>query len=159
VYTREPRQEQRSSGTRGPHFEQLAPITPRYAVVPVLKGFNWQDCLAGVEQGQWYLVVFRSVRRTTADDRLLMEYDDRAYAEALEGEGLLCYFRGSLNERRECLSLCVWEEQQQAYTAARAPLHLQAARVVREMYESYMLERYLIVKRPRVAAIELQAIT
>lgn len=139
-----------------PRFDHLAPTTPHYATLPVLDGFNWSACLAGVDEGQWFLVVFRSIRRADADERLLTEYDDLAYAEALAGDGLLHYHRGCLNERRECLSLCLWEQQQQARQASRRPLHLQAARISHDMYDSYVVERYNLIKRRDAGEPEVQ---
>ena len=79
----------------------------------------------------------------------LMAYDDRAYAEALGAGGLLYYFKGEANERRQCLSFCVWESRQQARAAARLPLHLAATRIANEIFESYELERYIVKKSSR----------
>jgi hypothetical protein len=60
--------------------------------------------------------VFRSVRRATAELGLLKEHDDRAFEAALEAGGLLRYFKGQMNQRRECLSFCLWERKEQAVT-------------------------------------------
>lgn len=147
-----------SSLSLQPRFDHLTPVTPHYALLPILEGFNWPDCLAGVDEGQWYLVVFRSVRRADADEQMLTEYDDLAYAEALAGQGLLHYFRGGLNDRRECLSLCLWEHQYQARQASHLPLHVQAARISSEMYEVYTVERYLLTKRRGDDAPAVQAV-
>lgn len=127
-------------------FQRLAPLAPGYATQPILEGFNWADCLAGIATGQWYLVVFRSVRRAMADDAALIRLDERAHAEALAASGLLFYFKGHLDAQRRCLSFCLWEDMQQARAAARLPLHQEAARVVAQMYESYELERYILTK-------------
>ena len=124
----------------------LSPIHPDHATLPVQEGFNWSSCLAEVPFSRLYLVVFRSVRRATADLELLKEHDDRAYAEALEAGGLLRYFRGSMNERRECLSFCLWESREQALRAAGGASHRTAAATTAGMYESYVLERYDLVK-------------
>ena len=67
---------------RPSRFQRLKPLTPEYAMLPILEGFNWVECLAGVDAAQLYLVIFRSVRRETADPVRLKEYDDLAYAEA-----------------------------------------------------------------------------
>lgn len=125
-------------------LQRLAPATPDYATAPIADGFNWAECLAGVEPGQWYVVVFRSVRRPDADDALLAAHDDAAYAEACGGAGLLAYFRGDLGPNRECLSLCVWASQGQARAAMHSPSHRAAIAIVGAMYESYTLERYLL---------------
>ena len=127
-------------------FERLAPRTPNYAELPVLDGFNWVDCLADVEAGRRYLVVFRSVRRETADPVRLKAFDDLAYEEAAERPGLLVYFRGCLNANHECLSFCLWESQEQAEAATRLPLHRAAADLTDEMYASFELERWILTK-------------
>jgi hypothetical protein len=121
---------------------RLSPIHPNHATLPIDEGFNWSSCLTGVPFSQLYLVVFRSVRRTTADLELLKKHDDKAYAEALEAGGLLRYFRGSMNERRECLSFCLWESREQARKASAGTSHRAAAGIMAKMYESYSLERY-----------------
>jgi hypothetical protein len=91
-------------------------------------------------------VVFRSVLRVSADLELLWEYDKRAHAEALDVGGLLYYFRGVMNERRECLSFCLWESREQARRASRGSLHRAATGIVAETYESHILERYELMK-------------
>jgi hypothetical protein len=75
-----------------------------------------------------------------------MEHDDQAYAAALEAGGLLRYFKGEVNGRRECLSFCLWERREQAVSASDGAAHRRAAQLSAEMYESYVLERYDLVK-------------
>jgi hypothetical protein len=125
---------------------RLSPIHPDHANLPIQSGFNWSSCLTGVPFDRLYLVVFRSVRRATADLNLLREHDDLAHAAALEAGGLLYYFKGEMNERRECLSFCLWESRQQAHRAAGGASHTAATRVTAKMYESYSLERYDVMK-------------
>ena len=125
---------------------RLAPIHQDYTTLPVRDGFNWSSCLTGEQTFRLYLVVFRSVRRRSADLDLLREYDDRAYAEAVGRGGLLRYFKGEMNERRECLSFCLWESGEQAVRAAHGACHRDASRISSRMYESYELERYEISK-------------
>ena len=57
---------------------QLSPVHPDYTSRPIEEGFNWSLCPSAVTFDRLYLVVFRSVRRTTADLDLLREHDDRA---------------------------------------------------------------------------------
>lgn len=128
-------------------LQDLHPIDAAHATLPILQGFNWAECLAGVEEGQWYLVVFRSVRATMYDEARVTEFDEHAYQEALASSGLLHYYRGAMNEHRQCLSLCVWENQTQAHLAARLPRHQAAARLAHDEYDSFVLERHLLVKR------------
>ena len=126
--------------------QQISPIYPDYATRPIQDGFSWSSSLAGCAFDRLYLVVFRSVRRPTADLDLLREHDDRAYQNALESGGLLRYFKGDANERRECLSFCLWETRGQAIEAAGAASHQSAADISVRMYESYLLERYWLKK-------------
>src|SRR5918993_4719366 len=126
--------------------QRISPIHPEYAARPIQDGFSWSSSLAGCPFDRLYLVVFRSVRRPDADLDLLREHDDRAYAEALESGGLLRYFKGDADERRECLSFCLWETKGQAIAAAGAASHRSAAEISGRMYESYVLERYWLKK-------------
>jgi hypothetical protein len=111
---------------------------------PVADGFDWEDCLAGVEPGSFYLVVFRSIRRADADGDLLTEFDDRAHAEARRAGGLLLYFKGEPDADRACLSLCLWETREQARAAIHQPRHQAAVGLASTMYEYFHLERYAI---------------
>jgi hypothetical protein len=126
--------------------QQICPIYPDYATRPVQDGFSWYSSLAGSAFERLYLVVFRSVRRPSADLDLLREHDDRAYEKALEWGGLLRYFKGEANERGECLSFCLWETREQAIEAAGAASHQSAAEISVRMYESYVLDRYWLKK-------------
>src|SRR5918998_3212571 len=103
--------------------QRLVPIDPNYANLPINEGFNWSSCLDDACFDRLYVVVFRSVRRATADLDLLREYDDRAYAGAKGAGGLLFYYRGVMNERRGCLSFCLWESREQAQRAAGGTSH------------------------------------
>jgi hypothetical protein len=126
--------------------EQISPIYPEYATRPIQDGFSWSSSLAGCAFERLYLVVFRSVRRPSADLDLLREHDDRAYEDALQSGGLLRYFKGEANERGECLSFCLWETREQAIEAAGAAAHQSAADISVRMYESYVLDRYWLKK-------------
>ena len=126
--------------------QRLCPIDPAYANLPIEEGFNWSSCLGDARFEGLYLVVFRSVRRAAADLALLTEHDDQAYAAALEAGGLLRYFKGEVNGRRECLSFCLWESREQAVAASGSASHRRAAQLSAEMYQSYVVERYDLVK-------------
>jgi hypothetical protein len=126
--------------------QQISPVYPDYATRSIQDGFSWSSSLADCTFEQLYLVVFRSVRRTSADLDLLREHDDRAYQKALESGGLLRYFKGEANERGGCLSLCLWETREQAIEAAGAASHRSAAAISVRMYESYVLDRYWLKK-------------
>jgi hypothetical protein len=126
--------------------QQICPIYPDYATRPIQDGFSWSSSLASCAFERLYLVVFRSVRRPSADLDLLREHDDRAYEQALESGGLLRYFKGEANERGECLSFCLWETRRQAIEAAGASSHRSAADISVRTYESYVLDRYWLKK-------------
>ena len=126
--------------------KQLSPIHPDHATLPIQEGFNWSSCLGDVRFDKLYLVVFRSVLRVSADLELLWEHDKRAHAEALEAGRLLYYFRGIMNERRECLSFCLWESREQARRASGGSLHRAAIGIVAQTYEAHSLERYDLIK-------------
>jgi len=125
--------------------QQLSPIYPGYATLPIQGGFNWSSSLGDAHFERLYVVVFRSVLRATADLDLLYEHDELAHTEAIETGGLLFYFRGVINERRESLSFCLWENGEQARKASGGPSHQAAMGIVSEMYESFSLERYDLV--------------
>jgi hypothetical protein len=125
-------------------FQRLAPRSLDYATLPILEGFNWDECTTGMESGTWYLVVFRSQRRPDADEALLEAYDLGAYREAQRASGLLFYFRGLPNRHGECLSFCIWETRAEARAAATLPLHRAATRIVDRMYTTFTLERYML---------------
>jgi quinol monooxygenase YgiN len=126
-------------------FRRLASIRADYATLPVWEGFNWSECFASLERVRLYLVAFCSVRRKTANADKLTEYDDRAHREVGHEAGLLHYLKGETTDRRECLSFCLWESQQQALEPIRRPHHAAAAALASEMYESYELERYNVL--------------
>src|SRR5918995_1091018 len=126
--------------------QRLFPIHPDHATLPIQEGFNWSSAFGDARFERLYLVVFRSVLRATADVELLYEHDELAHGEATEAGGLVFYFRGDINERRESLSFCLWENGEQARRASGGPSHQAAMGLVREMYESYSLERYDLVK-------------
>jgi len=126
--------------------QQISPMYPDYAKRSIQDGFSWSSSLTDCTFERLYLVVFRSVRRPSADLDLLRKHDDRAYQKALESGGLLRYFKGEANERGECLSFCLWETREQAIEAAGAASHRSAAAISALMYESYELDRYWLKK-------------
>jgi hypothetical protein len=132
----------------------LHPIREDYAIAPILESFNWIESLRGIDDIDWYLVVFRSVRAGAADDDRLIELDDRAHEEALAHTGLLHYFAGELDAERRCVSFCVWEDRTRAVEAAGLPRHLDAIGAAMHVYDSYVLERYRITSRDGNVEIE-----
>jgi hypothetical protein len=132
----------------------LRPTRDDHAVAPILESFNWAECLGSVEDADWYMVAFRSVRSLDADDRLLYELDALAHEEAISHTGLVHYFGGELDAERRCLSFCVWENRDRAASAAALPKHRDAIEAAVTMYDSYVLERYRITASGGEVAIE-----
>ena len=121
-------------------FRHLAPVSDRYARLPVADAFTWSACSDAIGTGEWYLVAFRSVRRPDADEARLTAYDDRAHAEATNCAGFVHYTKGPTADDGSCLSFCLWTSRHDARAAAGKPGHAEAALIVHEMYDSYRLE-------------------
>jgi heme-degrading monooxygenase HmoA len=142
--------------TRSP-FASLAPTGGGYATLPIAEAFTWDRSTRGLEPGEWYLVAFRSVLSPTADHAVLWEHDRRAHQEARRQPGFVHYFHGEPNERRQCLSFCLWESRPHAREAAKGSAHLEAVALVAEMYESYVLEFHWVRKRQRATGLEFES--
>jgi len=139
-----------------PAFERLVPAVGSYATMPIAEAFDWAACADTGSAGEWYLVCFRSVRQPGADEAELRALDDRAHLEASQAPGFVHYFKGHTTERGECLSFCLWDSRREARAAAGRPAHAQASAVVGEMYASYRLEFYRVVKRPASRTFEFE---
>lgn len=124
----------------------LAPVSDRYAALPVAAAFNWRDATTGLSEGEWYLVAFRSIRRADANEARLTAFDDLAHAEAAAAPGFVHYFKGPAAADRSCLSFCLWESRADAREAAGRPAHVRAVSVIAEMYEQYTLEFHRVTK-------------
>ena len=140
-----------------PDFERLAPTGPDYATLPIHQAFDWSAVARPTDEGEWYLVVFRSVRKATAPEDRLTWYDDRAHEEAAASPGFVHYFKGPLTERRECLSFCLWTSRPEARTASAQPLHREAVQLIKESYDSYTLEFCRVRKDLGAAGFSIEA--
>jgi hypothetical protein len=118
----------------------LRPASEAYATLPVAEAFDWSDVALQLGEGEWYLVVFRSIRRIAADEVRLAEFDDRAHHDAASAPGFVHYFKGPAASDRSCLSFCMWTSRAEARAAAGRPAHIEAVSVLNEMYERYTLE-------------------
>lgn len=139
-------------------FERLSPTGHNYPRLPLLQAFNWAECLADQPPRDWYVVAFRSIRNAEADPAYLKLLDDLAYEEAMREPGLLLYFRGTLTDQRECLSICVWESQAHALAATRRAAHQAAADITDDMYDIFELERWQLVKHAAEPTLELRPV-
>lgn len=127
-------------GRSRPNFERLLPVSDRYADLPVAEAFSWGDCAADVGPGEWYMVAFRSTRRSDADEARLTAYDDWAHVEAQEAPGFVHYFKGPTTADGRCMSFCLWDSRAEARAAAGRPAHTEAAALTHEAYADYTLE-------------------
>ena len=121
-------------------LDRLQPISDRYATLPIEQAFDWTDAARQLGVGEWYLVVFRSIRRAGADEARLFEFDERAHAEAAGSPGFVHYFKGPSAPDGSCLSFCIWTGRAEARGAAGRPHHAEAVTLLDEMYEDYRLE-------------------
>jgi hypothetical protein len=127
-------------------LQQLAPVSEGYATLPVGSAFNWQDATAELGDGEWYLVAFRSVRRTDADEERLTLFDELAHREAATSPGFVHYFKGPAASDGSCLSFCLWHGRADARVAAGRPDHVRAVSLIDEMYQSYTLEFHRVTR-------------
>lgn len=121
-------------------LEYLTPTSDAYATMPVAQAFDWRAAGEALGTGEWYMVVFRSVRRADADEATLTLHDERAHDEASRSAGYIHYFKGPLSADGTCLSFCIWSSRADARAAAGKPVHAEAASLVAQMYERYSLE-------------------
>ncbi|KAL4997111.1 hypothetical protein BDV10DRAFT_186478 [Aspergillus recurvatus] len=124
----------------------LTPVRPDYATAPYTESFNWASVfvtlhnLAEKESYLWsqqsfYVVVFRSILQADADGDRLHLLDERSHAEAVSSGGLLKYWFGVKNGRRENLATCLWRSRKDARAGGTGPWHAQARGAARKMYE------------------------
>jgi hypothetical protein len=139
-----------------PRFEDLAPSGADYATLPIADAISWSAVARPTDAGEWYLVVFRSIRRATADEAKLTWYDDRAHDEAAASPGFVHYFKGPLTADRGCLSFCLWSGRAEARQAAAQPLHREAVSLIAESYERYTLEFYRVTKNLGAAGFRIE---
>ncbi|KAL2832105.1 hypothetical protein BDW59DRAFT_157567 [Aspergillus cavernicola] len=125
----------------------LAPIRPDYATAPYTESFNWDAVFSTLHtlaqsegfypwpRRSFYVVAFRSILREDADPERLHLLDERSHAEAVASGGLLKYWFGVKNERRENLATCVWRSREDARAGGTGPWHAQARAAGTTMYE------------------------
>jgi len=133
----------------------LAPVSESYASLPVADAFNWADGATELDNGEWYLVAFRSVRAEGANEAKLDEYDERAHEEAAASPGFIHYLKGPRSADGTCMSFCLWQSRADARAAAGKPHHVNAVSLLEEMYETYTLE-YLTVRRAAGGALTFE---
>jgi len=137
-----------------PSFERLAPVSDRYAYLPVAEAFTWRACEPDVGPGEWYMVVFRSSRLPGVDEAQLSAYDDWAHAEAMDAPGFVHYFKGPTTDGGRCMSFCLWDSRAEARSAASRPAHARAVALTHQAYAEYTLEFHRVTRTTDAFAIE-----
>ncbi|PLB43861.1 hypothetical protein P170DRAFT_368985 [Aspergillus steynii IBT 23096] len=124
----------------------LKPVRDDYATAPYADALNWPAVfsflrdLAAHEGFHWpkshfYVVVFRSRLQDGIDHQRLHDLDAYSHQEATVSGGLLKYWFGAKNERRENLATCLWRTRQDARAGGTGPWHKKARGAARDMYE------------------------
>ncbi|KAJ6131220.1 hypothetical protein N7523_001680 [Penicillium sp. IBT 18751x] len=143
------------------------PIRDDYATAAYLDSFNWQEVFdrvkayADAECHEWttqsfYVVEFRSVLNPGIDQDRLHALDAYSHQEATTSGGLLKYWFGTKNEKRQNLATCecilfvswvvsiddlvfplgIWRSREDARLGGLGPWHVKARAAAREMYET-----------------------
>ncbi|TIB63500.1 hypothetical protein E3P78_01732 [Wallemia ichthyophaga] len=140
-------------------------VTDDYATLPYEVSFNWDEIeLPEDLEKEYHCVVFRSKRKADVDPDLYTA-DRLAHEEAVvASQGNLlkyCEFPAALwqgrlilrlgfgsakADTRECLATCIWSSQSWAKRASKLPKHVQAAKLSKDAYESFQLERFRLIK-------------
>ncbi|KAK5722595.1 hypothetical protein LTR15_005826 [Elasticomyces elasticus] len=95
----------------------LKPVRSDYATADYMSSFNWPTVfrvLRGLCQQQdipwpkqdFYVVIFRSLRRRDADPHLITKLDQESHREACESGGLLKYWFGDCDGEMRNLATC-----------------------------------------------------
>ena len=130
-----------------PSLANLAPVSERYASLPVSQAYTWAASAADIEPGEYYLVAFRSIRHPNVDEAALTAHDDWAHAEAMDAPGFVHYFKGPTTPDGRCMSFCLWTGRAEARAAASRPAHAQAVELTHQAYAEYDLEFHRLTRR------------
>lgn len=124
----------------------MKPIVQDYTTHEYEATFNWDRILNAVKsfsnstfpQREFYVVIFRSTLRVDCDKQLLWHLDRDSHGEAVASGGLLKYWFGSANEERRNLATCIWRNREDARKGGTGPVHAQARRAGRELYDQIL---------------------
>lgn len=135
------------------------------ALSHISRVFNWSSLVLPLEiTGEWYGVIFRSVRKVLPSDqslefsKKLYEFDFQSHEEAVDSGGLLLYWYGTPSLTTGAnLATCIWTSREDAIKASGLPLHRKAERMSRGAYEKYELTRYRVVKMEGERTVRLES--
>jgi hypothetical protein len=129
-------------------LHNFTPVTEKYASASYAEAFNWDQLdLPEEDEHEWYVVVFRSIRKPGSDSGPLYDADRAAHEEAVQNGGLIMYWYGIPDpETGLNLATCVWQSRAHAIAANSRPDHIRAMRLAASSYERYDLERWTLCK-------------
>ncbi|KAJ5279881.1 hypothetical protein N7478_005253 [Penicillium angulare] len=139
------------------------PIRDDYATADYLDSFNWDEVFhllrgfSEVEHHTWttqtfYVVSFRSKLQPGIDNDYLHALDAHSHQEATASGGLLKYWFGTKNEKRENLATCIWRNRNDARSGGQGPWHAKARAAGRELYEHIVFQTMKLVIENDVAS-------
>src|SRR5262245_33405116 len=126
----------------GFQLDRLLAASADYPMRPIDEAITWADAASVEAAAEWYLVVFRSIRRADVDESELVRHDDAAHDEATSAPGFVHYFKGPLSVERACLSFCLWTSREAARHASGMPAHRAAVAFIGDAYDHFTLEFY-----------------
>ncbi|KAK5694186.1 hypothetical protein LTR97_009807 [Elasticomyces elasticus] len=126
----------------------LKPVRSDYATADYMSSFNWPTVfrvLRALCQQQdiiwpkqdFYVVIFRSLRRRDADPDIITKLDQESHREACESGGLLKYWFGDCDG--------IWRTQPSAVAGGSGPWHARARAAAREIYEHIEFQTHKLV--------------
>ena len=124
----------------GFQLDRLLAASDDYPMRPIEDAITWADAASVEAVAEWYLVVFRSIRRFDVDEVELVRHDDAAHEEAMSAPGFVHYFKGPLSVERACLSFCLWTSREAARAASGMPAHRAAVAFIGDAYDHFTLE-------------------
>ncbi|KAJ6103004.1 hypothetical protein N7486_005431 [Penicillium sp. IBT 16267x] len=134
----------------------FTPIRDDYAIAEYLDSFNWAEVFdllklfSDAEGHTWtkqtfYVVSFRSTLQSGVDNDHLHDLDAYSHQEATSSGGLLKYWFGTKNEKRQNLATCIWRNRNDARLGGRGPWHAKARAAGRTLYEDIVFSTMKLV--------------
>ncbi|KIJ49344.1 hypothetical protein M422DRAFT_204535 [Sphaerobolus stellatus SS14] len=140
-------------------LHRFRPLDDSYAAKPYAEAFNWGELELPIEEErEWYCVAFRSLRKNGSDGGPLYEADRLAHEEAIRNGGLILYWYGVPSpETGLNLATCIWQSRQHAIAANGRSNHVIAARLAKDAYERYDLERWVLRKEKGEKGVSIES--
>ncbi|KAJ9120377.1 hypothetical protein QFC24_005334 [Naganishia onofrii] len=172
-------EEERPTGNMRPALKCPGFAKQASAYVSLIQqAFNWPllPPLPLQMVGKYYGVLFRSTRHpqhrrqppstlnssSSGDDSSnastrLYAADREAHEEAVQSGGLLMYWYGEPDVQGNNVATCIWTGRDAATRASRLQRHRLAAGLAGQVYESYELVRYCVVKAAGETGLRIEA--